>query len=283
MPSATLLAQSVLSGVFSGALYALMGLGISLAWGLLRVINLAHFAFVFLAGYLVYQCIGVSGWSPTLVVVLALPLFFVAGVALQWLFARFSVDEFGSLLVTFGLTIMIESLIQWIWTADVRRMETPLSTWSVKLGPIYVPVAESILLLVTLAVVVAAWAWLRHTYVGKALRASAQNPVIAAAFGVSHRRLAFLLSGVAAATGALAGVFVAVGSPISPSQMFGSLGVVLAAVILGGLGNPLGLLAASILIGIAEALTMALTAPSWAPLVSFSLLIFILVLRPDRV
>jgi branched-chain amino acid transport system permease protein len=283
MPSASLIAQSLLAGLLAGALYALVGLGISLAWGLLRVINLAHFAFVFLAAYLAWQLASVQAMPMWLVIVITLPVFFLLGVALQWLFTRFEVDEFGSLLVTFGATILIESLIQWIWTADVRRMETPLATASVKLGVIHVPVLEGILLIVTVVVTLLAHLWLRRTWVGKALRASAQNPSIAAAFGVDHRRLAALLAGVSAATGALAGVFVALGSPISPSQMYGSLGVVLSAVILGGLGNPLGLLAASLLIGLAEALTMALTAPSWAPLASFSLLILILVLRPDRV
>src|SRR4051812_34047131 len=101
LPSATLLAQSALSGIFVGALYGLLGLGLSLSWGLLRQINLAQFAFAFLAAYLCYQLSAVGGVDPLLSLVLIVPLFFVIGVATQWLFARFAITTFNSLLVTF--------------------------------------------------------------------------------------------------------------------------------------------------------------------------------------
>jgi len=100
---------------------------------------------------------------------------------------------------------------------------------------------------------------------------------------VDHRRLALLLSGVGAAYAGVAGTFVALLYTLAPSQIYAWIGVVFAVVILGGLGKPLGPLVAGIAIGISEAITMALTAPSWAPLVSFTLLILVLVLRPDRV
>jgi branched-chain amino acid transport system permease protein len=119
--------------------------------------------------------------------------------------------------------------------------------------------------------------------VGKGLRASAEDPQIAAAFGVNHRRLALVLSGLGAAFAGVAGAFVALIYTLAPAQIYAWIGVVFAAVILGGLGNPLGPLLAGLVIGVSEALTMALTAPAWAPLVSFTLLILVLLLRPDRV
>jgi branched-chain amino acid transport system permease protein len=140
-----------------------------------------------------------------------------------------------------------------------------------------------LILTAAIALSLATWAWLRYTYVGKALRAGAEDPAIAAAFGVDHRRLALLLSGVGAAYAGVAGTFVALLYTLAPSQIYAWIGVVFAVVILGGLGKPLGPLVAGIAIGISEAITMALTAPSWAPLVSFTLLILVLVLRPDRV
>lgn len=282
MPSATLLTQSLLSGILIGGLYALLGLGVSLSWRFLRVLNLAHFAFVFLAAYLTYQLIGITKWHPVLVVLVLIPAFFVIGLALQWIFTRFAVTEFGSVLVTFGVMVIFEALIQWIWTADFRKLETHYATASWQIGPIFVPVVETLMFVIAVALSYATWAWLKFTYVGKALRASADNPSIAAAFGVDHRKLAYLLSGVSAATGAIAGIFIAVISTLAPSQIQVWLGVVFAVVIMGGLGNPLGVLAASLVIGISEALTMALIAPTWAPLVSFTLLILILVFRPDR-
>src|SRR3982751_736742 len=102
LPSASLLAQSILSGVFIGALYGLLGLGLGLSWGLLRQINLAHFALAFLAAYLCYQ-LSSAGMDPLATLVVIVPAFALAGVAMQWVFARFRVSPFNSLLVTFGL------------------------------------------------------------------------------------------------------------------------------------------------------------------------------------
>jgi branched-chain amino acid transport system permease protein len=283
MPSATLLGQSLLSGVFVGGLYALMGMGLSLSWAYLRSINLTHLAFVFLAAYMTYGLAHGGRMSPFVAMVLLGPCFFVLGAALHWLFDRFNVDEFGSVLATFGMMVIVESIIQGVWTADFRRLETPLGTASWRVGTLFVPVAEALMFVVAVALLVAIWAWLRFTYVGKAMRASAENAPIAAAFGVNHKRLALLMAGVAGGSAAIAGGFVALISTLAPSQIYAWVGVIFATVIMGGLGNPLGILAAGLLIGISEAMTAAITAPSWAPLVSFTLLIAILILRPGRV
>jgi branched-chain amino acid transport system permease protein len=283
VPSFTLLAQSVLSGLFIGGLYGLLGLGLSLSWGLLRLINLTYFALAFLGAYLTYTLSAAFGLDPLWSLVLVPPAFFGLGVLGQLLLARFGVTQFGSLLVTFGLTVMIESLIQWVWTADYRRLETPSWTGSWRVGSLFVPKAELLALLTAAALASLTWAWLRYTWAGKGLRACAEDAEIAAAFGVNRRRLALLLSGLGAAFAGVAGAFVALIYTLAPSQIYAWIGVVFAAVILGGLGNPLGPLVAGVVIGVTEALTMALTAPAWAPVVSFSLLILVLVLRPDRV
>ncbi|HXG03422.1 MAG TPA: branched-chain amino acid ABC transporter permease [Candidatus Binatia bacterium] len=282
MPSLTLLAQSLLAGLLIGGLYGLLGLGLSLSWGLLRLINLAHFALVFLGAYLTYHLASVGGLNPFLALALVVPAFFALGVGLQAAFAWTRVGEFASLLVTFGLTVVIESVIQWVWTADFRRLESPYATASLRLGPLFVPVIELALLAVAVALSLGTWAWLRFTWTGKAARATAEDPAVAAAFGIDARRLGLLLSGLGAAYAGVAGTFVALVYTLAPAQIYAWIGVVFAVVILGGLGNPLGPLAAGIGIGLSEALTMALTAPSWAPLVSFALLIVVLLLRPDR-
>ena len=282
MPSATLLGQSLLSGVFVGGLYALMGLGLSLSWAFLRSINLTHLAFVFLAAYMTYGLAHGGRMSPFVAMALLVPVFFMLGAALHWLFDRFNVDEFGSVLATFGMMVIVESIIQGIWTADFRRLETPLGTASWRVGALFVPVAEALMFAVAAVLLVATWAWLRFSYVGKAMRASAENAPIAAAFGVDHKRLALLMAGVAGSSAAIAGGFIALISTLAPSQIYAWVGVIFATVIMGGLGNPLGILAAGLLIGVSEAMTSAVAAPSWAPLVSFTLLIAILILRPGR-
>jgi branched-chain amino acid transport system permease protein len=124
LPSLNLLLQSILSGIFIGALYGLIGVGLGLTWGLLRQINLAHFGLVFVGAYLTYQMAAVWKLDPLLALLVLPPIFFVVGAAMQWALSRFRISPFNSLLVTFGLTVMIESAVQGIWTADYRRLES---------------------------------------------------------------------------------------------------------------------------------------------------------------
>jgi branched-chain amino acid transport system permease protein len=196
--------------------------------------------------------------------------------------ARFAVTPFNSLLLTFGLTGIIEAAIQAIWTADFRKLESAYGNMKFKVGVLFVPVPELITLLLAVGLSFAVWAVLRYTDLGKALRAAAEDPAIAAAFGVDQKRNALLLAGTCAALASVAGVCLALSFTLAPSQIYAWIGVVFAAVMLGGLGRALGPLVAGTLIGVSEAVTMAVTAPSWAPIVSFTLLILILVLRPGR-
>jgi branched-chain amino acid transport system permease protein len=283
VPSLTLLGQAMVSGLLAGGMYALLALGLSLSWGLLRLVNLAHFALALLGAYLTYQLGTALHLAPWAAAALIVPLFFVLGLGLHAVFAHFRVTEFTSLLVTFGVAVILESVIQWFWTADYRRYETAYATASTRAGPLFVPTLELLACLTAAALALATWAWLRFTYVGKALRASAEDPAMAAAFGVNHRRHAFLLSGVSAAYAAVAGAFIALISTLAPAQIWAWVGVVFAVVIIGGLANPLGALGAGFLIGVTESITMVVVTPAWAPLVSFTVLILLLLTRPSRV
>src|SRR5205085_3508852 len=134
----------------------------------------------------------------------------------------------------------------------------------------------------SIALAVALYASLRYTDLGKAMRAAAEDGPMASAFGINRRFIALIVSGICATLSAVAGVCLALSFTLAPSQIYAWIGVVFAAVMLGGLGKALAPLFAGVLIGLSEAVTMAVTAPSWAPLVSFALLIGILLLRPGR-
>ena len=282
LPSLNLLLQSVLSGIFIGALYGLIGLGLGLTWGLLRQINLSHFGLVFMAAYLSYQMAMVGQVDPLWALLILPPVFFAFGAGLQWVLSKFAITPFNSLLATFGLTVVLESVIQGIWTADYRRLESDYSDMKFKVGGLFVPVPELITLGLAVGISVAVWAAMRYTDLGKALRAMAEDGPIAAAFGINQKGLSLILAGLCAALAAIAGVCLALTFTLAPSQIFAWVGVVFAAVMLGGLGSPLGPLVAGIIIGVSEAVTMAVASPSWAPIVSFSLLIVMLLLRPGR-
>jgi branched-chain amino acid transport system permease protein len=152
-----------------------------------------------------------------------------------------------------------------------------------KIGQLYVALPELLTFLIAVSLAAGVWALLRYTDLGKAMRAAAEDAPVAAAFGVNEKLLALLLSGACAAFAAVAGVCLALSHTLAPGQIYAWIGVVFAAVMIGGLGNPLGPLAAGVIIGVSEALTMALIAPAWAPLVSFTLLIAILLFRPSRI
>jgi branched-chain amino acid transport system permease protein len=281
-PSFTLLAQSALSGLFIGSLYGLLGLGVGLSWGLLHIINLAHFGFAFLAAYLCYQMASVGGMDPLLTLAVIVPLFFLLGVAVQWLLARFAVTPLNSLLATFGLTAIIEAGIQAGWTADFRKLESVYAGQKFRVGELFVPVPELITLSFALVLSFGIWAAMRYTDLGRAMRALAEDAPVAAAFGINRRAHALVLAGICGSLAGVAGVCLALSFTLTPSQIYAWVGVVFAAVMLGGLGSALGPLAAGIIIGVSEAVTMAFASPSWAPIVSFTLLIALLLLRPGR-
>lgn len=282
LPSATLLAQSALSGIFIGGLYGLLGLGLSLSWGLLHVINLTHFAFAFLAAYVCYQLASVGGMDPLATLVLVVPLCAGLGAAVQWLLARFAVSPLNSLLATFGLTAIVEAGIQAAWTADFRKLESSYAAMKLRVGALFVPIPELLTLVLAVVLSFGVWAALRYTRLGRALRALAEDAPVAAAFGVNPKAHAMMLSATCGALAGVAGVCLALSFTLTPSSMYAWVGVVFAAVMLGGLGSALGPLAAGIVIGVSEAVTMAFASPSWAPIVSFSLLIVLLLLRPER-
>jgi branched-chain amino acid transport system permease protein len=201
---------------------------------------------------------------------------------LQALMARFQITPFNSLLLTFGLTGIVEALIQSIWTADFRKLESSHAEHRFKIAGLYIPLPELITLGLAVGLSFAVWAVLRYTDLGKALRASAEDAAVASAFGIHEQRNALLLAGTCSALASVAGVCLALGYTLAPSQIYAWVGVVFAAVMLGGLARALAPLIAGIVIGVSEAITMTVTAPSWAPLVSFTLLILILLFRPGR-
>ena len=279
MPSASLLLQSLASGVFIGALYRLIGLGLGLGWGLLRLINLAHFAWVFLAAYITYELKTRLGIDPLISLIGLVPLFALLGVAMQALLARFAITPFNSLLATFGLTVAVEAFLQLIWSADFRRMASHYDELKLRLGPMVVTYSEVVTIVLAWVMGGVVWWMLYRTDLGKSIRASAEDAAMATACGIDAHRLALGLSGACAALAACAGVCVALTFTLAPSQIYAWVGVVFATVMMGRLASAWVPLLAGLFIGLSESLTMALTAPTWAPLVSFTLLILILITR----
>jgi branched-chain amino acid transport system permease protein len=276
--------QTAISGALVGGLFALMAVGLSLTWGMLRVINLAHFAMMILSAYITYELASSLRIDPLITIAVTVPIMFLFGAALQWLFQATRISEFNSLLVTFGLLIVSIQLITNYWSADFRRMDAvvnPYATQSVPIGPLLFPTPTLIAFGFAAVIVAVAYLILERTYPGRALRAFAQDREIAAAYGIDHGRLAMLLSGGAGATAAVAGMLYAVGYSLTPDRAFEWIGIVFAVVIIGGIGNVVGTLVAGALVLMVSAVVALVWSPSVAPLVVFSAIVVTLVLRPQ--
>lgn len=279
-----LLVQGIVTGVLIGGLYALMSLGLSLSWGALKIINLAHFSFILLSAYLVYQFVISFQVDPLLMTIVVVPLFFGVGALMQLLFHRAKIDEFKSLIVTFGVFIILQSLIQTIWSADFRRIGSDLNAYeggSVRLGEITLPYPVLLAFIVAVAIAVVMSLVLSRTYFGMAVRAVAQDAEMAQAFGVDPGRVAVILSGLSVAFSALAGVFIAIGQALFPGLAVSWFGIVFPVVILGGLGNTIGALTAGVIVGVAAGTASVVWGPISAPLVTFLILIVALLFRPQ--
>jgi branched-chain amino acid transport system permease protein len=279
-----LIIQSMFSGALIGGLYGMIAIGVTLNWGMMKVINLAHFSLCFLAAYVTYQFSIETGADPFLSLFLTIPLFIVIGALIQWFFEKFEIEEFVSLLVTFGMFAIFESVMREIWTADLRTLPiaiVPYRVQSVWIGSFALRVPHLGVFVAGVVLSTATWIFLNRTYAGKALRAISQDRSVAGAFGVNHRQLALMLGGLMGAYAAIAGSFIAVMFVLRPDGAVELIGVIFAVVILGGLGNAAGAFGAGVIVGMAQSITSATLGPGFSPLITFSLLILVLLFKPE--
>lgn len=281
-----LLIQSALSGIMVGSLFGIIAMGLSLTWGILKIANFAHLSFALLGAYLSYSLI-TYGMEPLLTLLVVVPILFIIGVGVQWLFETFKVTTFTSLLLTFGMFIVLENVITYIWSADTvttRRVLPTVYRQAIRFPePLdnFFVLPPDLLAFITAILLGGGIYWLLHrTQWGRAVRAMAEDPLIAQAYGVNYRREALLLSGLATATAGVAGVLIAIKMSLFPALPLTWIGVVVAAVILGGLGNPIGAIIAACALLTIQNIWSVQMQPSWAPLISFGLFIIYLIVQP---
>ncbi|MFW6205091.1 MAG: branched-chain amino acid ABC transporter permease [Actinomycetota bacterium] len=276
-------AQALATGALLGGMYAMMAVGLSVSWGMLRIINLAHFGMILLGAYLTFQIATSWGLDPILTVVITVPLMFALGAGLHWVYERTGLAEFTSLLVSFGVMIIIIQVVHNVWSADFRQMGpvvNPYGTESLFIGSFAFPMPRLIAFGFGAAMIVGGWVLLRTTFVGRALRAFAEDRDMAAAYGIDHRRLGMLLAGVSGATAAVGGMLWALSYTLVPDAPFEWIGIVFAVVILGGIGQVLGTLAAGVLVGALYSVTSLLWETTASLLVVFMAIVLALLLRP---
>ncbi|MPZ60802.1 MAG: branched-chain amino acid ABC transporter permease [Propionibacteriales bacterium] len=275
--------QALVTGAMLGGMYAMMAVGLSVSWGMLRIINLAHFGMILLGAYFTFQLGRWWGVDPILSILVTAPLLFLLGVGLHWVYERAGLAEFTSLLVSFGVMIITIQVVHNVWSADFRALGpqvNPYGTQSWFLGPLVLPMPRLIAFGLGVAVIVGAWVLLRTTFTGRALRAFAEDRDMAAACGIDHGRLGMLLAGASGATAAIAGMLWALSFRLVPDAPFEWIGIVFAVVILGGIGQVLGTLVAGMLVGALASVTSLLWETTASLLVVFVAIVLALLLRP---
>lgn len=274
--------NACLQGVLLGGLYALFAAGLSLIFGVMRLVNIAHGDFVVLAAYLALVVVQTLGLHPLAAALVVVPLMMAFGYALQ----RFVInpalgkDLLAPLLVTFGLSIIIQNALLAGFTADSRRLAAgALETASVSVGGLHIGVLPLLMFAVALAVIAALEFVFARTRLGRAFRATSDDAEIARLMALDHRRVYAMAMALSAGIVALAGVFLAVRTNFDPATGPMRLIFGFEAVIIGGLGSLWGTLAGGIALGVAQTLG-AMIDPGYQLLAGHLVFFLVLILRP---
>jgi len=278
-----LLAQVLINGVLLGGLYAVMALGLALVWGVLNIVNLAHGAFIMLGAYLAWHLYTYLGIDPFLGLPVTAIIMFCVGYALQRGLLNLVVRApmFNTLLITFGLEVVLTYLAQLAFSADFRTINPPYAGNSIALGPLVVPLARLMAFGVAVVLTVGVWVFLLRTKLGRAIRATAQNLVAARLYGVEPRHLYAVTFGIGIGLAGAAGCLYGTVSQINPYIGATLTAKCFAISIIGGLDNPLGVLVGGLVLGIIESLTVLYVGATFGDVASFGILVLVLIVRPS--
>ena len=279
-----LFAQILVNGVLLGGLYGLMALGMALVWGVLNIVNLAHGAFIMQGGYAVYFLFTGAGIDPFAALPIAMLLMFVFGYLIQRFLLNLIVRSppLNTLLITFGLDVVLTYMAQLAFSADFRAINPSYAGANITLAGITIPLARLAAFLVAVLLAALLWLLLNKTRLGRAIRATSQNLTAARLYGVDPRQLYAVTFGIGAALAGAAGGLYGVVSQITPYIGASLTAKSFVIAIIGGLDNPLAVVAAGLVIGIAESATALYLGPTFTDVISFGLLVLILVARPAR-
>jgi branched-chain amino acid transport system permease protein len=276
--------QACILGLLTGGVYALMASGLALGFGVMRVINVAQGALIILGAYLSYTLFTSFGLDPFVGLLVLTPAMFVLGVVLQIVFLRPLRDEEAeelSLLVTWAIALGIEGILSVAYQTEYRSTITSYADRSWNVLGYYISVARTYAFVASVVVLVLLFAILRFTKLGRAVRATVQNPTAARLLGVETRLVSALGFGLSVATASAAGAVYGIVFPFNPSSHYDLISRLLTIIVLGGLGSLGGAVIAALFMGLAESLFSAEFSPTWASFTFFVVLIVMLVLRPQ--
>jgi branched-chain amino acid transport system permease protein len=279
--------QNIVGGLLVGSLYGLAALGLSLVFGVLKILNVAHGELIMLGGYAAFWMFSVFGLDPFLALLLVIPLLFCVGWALhRGLFHR--IVQFdqesrikSSLLIGFGLTLVLHNLAIILWTADERAVTTAYATAAWTGFGLRFPVVRMAGFGVSLVAVVAMEWFLERTTLGTAIRATAEDWRSASLTGINIQNTYLLTFALGAALAGTAGTLISVAYSVNPSIGLGWTLKALIVVVLAGLGSMRGTFLAGLLLGVAESVSAFLIGGQYRALVGLIIFLIVLSLRPQ--
>lgn len=275
------IAQVITNGILLGSVYALLGLGMTLIFGIVKQTNLAHGVFIVLGAYLSSVLAPVLGIDPIFTLFLTVPLMFLFGFVLQYFLIGKAMQK-GSepaLLVTFGLSIILQDAMLLIFTADAQHITAAYSVANFDIFGLKVSVLNVVLFCISLVTIGALWLFLNRTYIGRAIRATSDNPEAASLAGVSVKKIYAIAMGIAMASAAVAGLCVGMKWTFYASSGGSYLLIAFVVVVIGGLGSVPGTLIAGLLFGLAQVIGGA----NYGLLISYVILLIVLVVKPQGI
>lgn len=282
-----LLINALVVGVLLGGFYAAVSIGVTISFGMLDIVNIAHPLFVVLGAFCVYTLNTWLGLDPLVAALLLLPFAYLLGISLygtyHLVFERRGDEAIQGLAFFFGILFIVEVGLIMIFGVDFRFVQTPYSDRSTMIGFVLLQWRFVVALVVALLMLALLHYGAKRTYFGRAVLAVAQDPEALRLVGVNSNRIKQIAFGIAMATAVVAGALLIIIQPIEPSHGREFIGRIFAIVVLGGMTSIPGTLIAAIAVGIAESLTMTFVGPSWAPAVAFGMLLVMLAVRPAGV
>jgi branched-chain amino acid transport system permease protein len=282
--SADLLINAIVAGLLLGGFYAAVTAGVSISFGMLDIVNIAHPAFIILGSYIAYFININYGIDPIVVSIIVLPAFYALGAVVYQVyyhsFERRGQESLRGLAFFFGLLFITEVSLILVFGVDYRYVEAAYIGPSIHIGLIDLPLRMLVPCLVALALFGALQLFVTRTFLGRAILAVSQDQLalqLMAADPIRIKRIAF---GISIATASVAGALLIIIQPIEPSVGRDYIGRVFAICVLGGLGSMPGTLIAAMLLGVVESLTSTFYGPSWSPAVAFGFLLLTLAFRP---
>ena len=285
MFNAVVIIQSMVSGLLMGGIFALFGVGFSLTWGVMKVINIAHAAFGILAAYIAYWGLTLYGLDPLLSLVVSLPFLFGTGLFIH----RFLVRPItrsreivvASMILTFGLAIILENIMLAAWSPDERLITTSYSSKAIFIGEIIIKVSNLLGFLLSILGIAGLYLFLHRTRTGRAVRATWQDPEGAALQGVNLERVSMIAFGLAVASAGAGGVAMAYMYSFNPPAHNLWLIFLFLVVIVGGVGSIIGSAIAGLIIGLITGLSGAFFPQQWINVLLFGLLMVLLLIKPQ--